>query len=231
MGNITRTLCFLALVLVASVLPAHAGVLICKSSYTDSKDRERLHTAMQRAFPPGVRVEGIPDICRNPRHAYAWLSTWAQLRPDGVTEWWTVQCERERRDWACQAPEHRGLIWVYADIGGISRQLELSFEDGIDLDRARRVAVLAERIIHDPSSAPIPACGGAASQSEWEKKQRENALSATDTIVELDIRTDKAGGMHVITQGGAGLDLTFTDDGTAPPARNRPCWTEWIVVG
>jgi hypothetical protein len=213
-----------------SVPRARAAIRICKSNYTDSNDRARLRAAMQRVFSPGVPMEGIPDICRNRGSAGAWLSTSPHLKSDGVTEWWTVSCERKSHDWVCEAPVHRQLIWVYAEAGGIWRRLEVSFDDATALAQAQQWSVRAVQIIQD-SSAPLPACGSASiaeRQREWEKVQRENSLTPADTAIELSVETDENGAVHVstITQ----LDLTFTDASSDPAAGARACWAQWIVV-
>ena len=223
--------------LVVAAPQADAGTLICKSSYTDSKDREHLSAAMQRVFPFGVRAVGIPDICRNPGTARAWLSTWAHLRSDGITEWWMVVCARESRDWTCEPPVHRRLIWVYAEVGGTLRRLEVSFDDATELAQAQRSAVHAVRIIQDPSSAPLPACGFPSTderQREWKNKQDAHALTPADTVVELAVESEETGVVHVITNGGdkgSGLGLAFTDGSSGLPAEGRACWEEWVVVG
>jgi len=231
-----RLLLFLSLGLALAVCAprAHAGMYICKSAYTDSDDRQQLHAAMQRVFPLGVQLEGIPDICRNKRSARAWLDTWAHPRPDGVTEWWTVRCERESRNWICDPPVHNQLIWVYANVGGIVRRLEVTFDDATRLAQARRVAVQAIQIVQDSSSAPLPACrdrSSAEAQRQWEKIRREHSLAAADTVVELSVMAEEAGGVRVSLSGATQLGLTFTDNGDEPTTGNGACWTEWIVIG
>jgi hypothetical protein len=227
-------LILLPLIALVVLIPrAHAGIRICKSNYTDSNDREQLRAAMQRALPPGVRAEGIPGVCRNRGSASASLSTWAHLRSDGVTEWWTVACKRESRDWECDAPVHVGLIWVYAEIGGILRRLEVSFDEATGPAQAQRRAVQAMQIIQDSSSAPLPACGHPPSpdwRREWEKAQRAHALTPADTVVELVVESAATGVVHVTTGGGP-LGLTFTDGSSEPAAGSRACWTEWVVIG
>jgi hypothetical protein len=212
---------------------AHAGVLICKSHYTDSHDRLRLRAALEEVLPPGVSAEAVPDVCRNRGSARAWLRTWSRLRSDGVTEWWEVACQRAKNDWTCETPAHRQLIWVYADVGGVFRRLEVSFDDATDLARARVLAVHAWRIIEDPSSTPVSACGSKSDiegRREWEKVQRASALTPKDTVLELSVESDASGGVDVITHGDEGLGLHFTDGSDASPSK-RPCWTEWVVVG
>lgn len=213
----------------ASVPQAHAGVRICKSNYTDSNDRARLSAAMREVFPLGVRADGIPYVCRNRGSAGASLSTWAHLRPDGVTEWWTVTCERKARDWQCEAPERQQLIWVFAEVGGVMRRLEVSFDEATALAEAQRSAVRAIRIIQD-SLAPLPACGSTLdAQREWEKVQRAYALTPTDTAVALDVETERAGVVTVTRY--STLKLTFTDGSSELSAGTGACWAEWIVIG
>jgi hypothetical protein len=214
------------------VSQAQAGTRICRSRLTDSHDRDLLRAAMQQVMPPGVPSEGIPDVCRNPGSANAWMSTWARLRSDGVTEWWDIDCQRSKtQQWACESPVHRQLVWVYGEVGGILRRLEVSFDDASGLNRARLLAVRAMQIIQDPASAPISACGSRSSEdnrSEWEKAQHAYALTPQDRAIELSVESDEDGVVDV-TRGGVGLGLRFTD-GSGGTSSSRVCWAMWIVV-
>ena len=219
--------------LLLSVSHAEAGVLICQSHSTDSSDRQRLHEAMQKVAPNGVPDEGIPDICRNRRSAHAWLSTWSRLATNGAVEWWDFSCRRGARAWECETPEHRQLVWVYVEIDGILRRLEVSFDDATGIERARAFAPRAMRIIQDPMSEPLTECESTPSpedRRQWEKAQRENALTPKDTAVELTVSSDEKGAVDVSTDGGIGLGLRFTD-GSGEASSNRVCWEEWLVVG
>jgi hypothetical protein len=212
--------------------PANAGIRICKYNYTGSNDRQRLRTAMQQVLPAGVSVEGFPSFCRNPGSADAWLETTPRLRADHAVEWWYVSCERRRAlEWTCKPSEHRQLIWVYAEVGGLLRRLEVSFDEATGLERARTLSAQAMRIIQDPSSNPLSACGSpldAQNRSEWEKVQRQSALKPQDNAVELSVESLDNGAVDVSTNDQ--LTIRFTD-GSAGSLSRGVCWTEWIVVG
>jgi hypothetical protein len=213
---------------------ADAGVLICRSHYTDSGDRARLRNAMQQALPIGVSGEGTVSVCRNRGSARAWLSTWSRPRSDGATEWWDVSCRRNARDWECETPVHRHLVWVYVELDGVLRRLEVSFDDATGLARARVLAVRAMQFIQDPASGPLPGCQAepsADSRLAWEKMRRMYALTAKDTAVALAVESNERGAVDVFTNGGVGgLALTFTDGSGRSPS-NDVCWGEWVVVG
>jgi hypothetical protein len=215
------------------VSQAQAGMRLCRSHVTDSHDRQLLRAAMQQVMPPDVPAEGIPDVCRNPGGAYASMSTWPRLRSDGVTEWWDVDCHRDKvRQWACESPVHRQLVWVYGEVGGILRRLEITFDEETGLERARLLSVHAMQIIQDPSSAPVSACGSRSSgdnRSEWENARRGYVLTPQDRAIELSVESDGGGAVDV-SRGGVGLGLRFTD-GSAGTASSKVCWAEWIVVG
>lgn len=112
-------------------------------------------------------MEGIPDVCRSRGSARAWLSTAPRLRTDGAVEWREVTCRRQTREWTCERPEHRQRIWVYAEVDGVLRRLEVSFDEATGLARARVRAVQTMHIIQDPASAPISACG--RMNERWER--------------------------------------------------------------
>lgn len=228
--RMSRLLCLTCLAALAAS-QAHAGVLRCSSHFTGFHDRALLRTAMQEAMPPGVSAWGIPDICRNPGSAYAWMSSWARRTPDGVTHWWDFNCHRQRGPWECDSPVQRNLIWVYADVGGILRRLEVRFDDDTGLDRARQLAVHAAQIVQDPASAPLAACGSGSREEEraqWEKARRAQILQPRDVAVGLSVETAADGGVDVIWEPAADFGLRFTDGtATSPPV----CWAQWVVVG
>lgn len=222
--------------LLAPVSQAQAGARICKSRVTGSHDRARLHAAMQEVMPRGEPMDGIPSLCINPGYSSASMSTWARLGPDGVTQWWDVNCARDRRtQWSCETPRHRQLIWVYAPVAGLLRRVEVRFDEATGFAQARRRAVQALQILQDQGSAPPSACSnGDATQeenrSEWRAAQRRDALTPQDTSVVLSVET-RDGVVGVRTAGD--LELSFTDvSGQAPSTEpsSGVCWKQWVVV-
>jgi hypothetical protein len=128
---------------------------------------------------------------------------------------------------------HAQLIWVYTEIDGIPRRLEVSFDDVTGLARARTLAVHTMQIVHDPSSEPLPACGSkpdAESRRRWEDDRRRYALKPSDTVVELSAESRENGAVDVIIGGTSGLGLRFTDASGTDPS-NSACYAEWVVVG
>lgn len=165
----------LAAILLLPLPGADAARRSCAFHYTDADDLRRLQAAMQGVMPAGVSAEGSPDICRNQGAASASLRTPSRLNPDGVVEWWDVNCERRPREWACKAPEHHQLISVYAETGGVLRRLEVTFDDATGLERARTLAARAMQIIQDPAFKPVSPCDAhsrTADSQEWEKVRR-----------------------------------------------------------
>jgi hypothetical protein len=212
--------------------PVHAQMLICKSHSTDSHDHEHLRAAILKVLPADVPLTGgLPEVCRNRGSAHAWLTTSPRLTSDGVTEWWDVNCSRGSQQWACDPPAHRQLIWVYADVDGILRRLEVSFDDVTGLARARTLAVRAMHIIQDLAAEPPRECGSHGSaedaRRDWEKTGRRYRLKPEDTAIELSVESTDRGAFEVLTNGLFGL--RFNDPGDEPLS-SEVCWGQWIVV-
>ena len=227
----------LSLVLVIALLvpdsPTHAQMRICRSRSTDSHDQERLRAAIQKVLPEDVPIQGIPEVCRNRGAADAWFSTSPRLKQDGATEWWDVKCVRGARQWACQVPAHRQLVSVSAEVDGIPRRLQVSFDDMTGLARARAFALQTMKITQDLTAATPRVCEGQTSAEDeraWKKAQREYRLAPHDTVVELSVESDDAGGFDVITNGGEGpIGLRFRDTGDESLSQ-LVCWAEWVIV-
>jgi len=232
---VTRWILLASIAFATAVLPVSrvtAQMLKCKFNYTDTHDHERLRTAIQKVLPADVAVESLPTVCRNPRSALAWLSTAPRLRTDGATEWWAVQCKRETAEWACEVPLHRQLIWVYVEMKGLLRRVEVSFDEAIGLTRARAAAARTTEIIQDNAARAPAACEGPAdaeNQRRWEEYRKEFWAQARDAAPELSVESADKDVVDVITNGGAGpLGLEFREatDGSIGPV----CWVQWVVV-
>jgi hypothetical protein len=222
----------LAPVLMLPAVPAHAGARLCKSRLTDSRDHERLREAILKVLPTGVPLTGgLPEVCRNRGSAVAWLTTSPRLSSNGVTEWWNVNCERGTRQWTCESPTHRQLIWVYAEIDDILRRLEVSFDEMTGLARARALAVRSVQIAQNLTGEPPPYCGTRTSDEDnrrdWEKARSEYRLQPKDTAVEISVESTEAGTFDVIRNGSFGL--RFRNAGDAALS-GEVCWTRWVVT-
>ena len=222
---------------------ARAQVRLCHSEPINMRDRDRLRAAMQQALPAGVNADGIPDLCIGPHYGVASLDTTPRLRADGAVEQWTLTCMRNaswgNSDWTCTPPTHELLIWVYTDIKGIQRRLEVSFNDATGLTRARSLSVRAEQMFQDETAEPPPACptpGTSASdkaqrerdRSRWREQQVSQALTPQDTVIALTIDSNKPGVFYV-TNDAEGLVLTFTEVNDRSAAE-QVCWAEQIVI-
>jgi len=124
------------------------------------------------------------------------------------------------------------LIWVYAQLGGSLRRLEVSFDDATGLARARILSVRAMEIIEDGVAEPPAACRRPANPEDrhrWEQEQNISRLRPEETAVELSVESIEPGTFDVITNAGIGplgLDFTTNDDGSP----GQVCWEEWVVV-
>lgn len=218
-----------------AVSRADAGQRICKHTYVGSHERQRVQEAMQAVLPPGVSAKDVTSISDCRSQLSAWLETVPRLRSDGVTEWWIVTCDRERRKWICDSPTHRQLIWVFAQVDGVFRRLEVTYADAISLARARRVSVQAINILQDPASLPVSACGtnpGTDTRAEWEKARKNFPVQQADTVIEmsLDIWETRTSTVNAHINGEDGMTLMFTEDSTWSPSEGS-CWEQWIIVG
>ena len=219
----------LALVVLLGVLVpdvVRAQMLICASHALKREDAASLKVAARALLSQSARVL-ITDACVNPGYALGFLETPKILTADGVQQWWTLNCRREAKPWACDAPGFKQFIAARIDIRGEFHRVELSFDEGFSLDDVRALASRAIEIYTDPASR-LPACGTEAPQasdqlSTWE---RHGSLPTGDKVIHVSV-SSKAKGSVDLDDVDVRIDFR---SGANAAGSEAVCWWRLIVV-
>ena len=129
---------FLVLVL-STAAPVHAQMRRCAQHTLEHRDFERLTRVMKAALAPSVRIDAAPQVCRNSENASSWLETRHHTAADGATEWWILQCNRERGNWSCERPELKREISAEMTIASQMRHLVIHFDERTSILNAREL--------------------------------------------------------------------------------------------
>jgi len=224
-----RLIAFLSAAVLAgmSVLPVPtvAAELRC-SSHSLKRDEIARAEAVARKAMPSVHL-ALTDACWNPDQELAELATPQVRTPEGVLQWWAFSCQRDESAWTCDPPEFKQLIEADLPVSDQPHLVELSFDRGISLERARILASRALSIYSDPATR-LRLCGTI-----------EESAAEPLTIHGTDKRTSDDASFHVkVTRDGL-MDSVWLDDfdvkisfgaSTNPADEQRPCWQSLVVV-
>jgi hypothetical protein len=70
---------------------------------------------------------------------------------EGVRQWYEFTCYRNAQPWRCDLPEFKQSISYDLTVKGVRRQVALSFDRDVPLNRARQLAQRALEIYADSS--------------------------------------------------------------------------------
>ena len=150
------SLALIVLFAVAGTGVAHAQMFKCENDWLQEYDEMELRAAALKVLPKSVHLGAI-RACRNPNWARGFIETPKNITVEGVQQWYEFSCQRDAQFWRCEPPEFKQFIATTVAAGGSTLALELSFDKGTSLERARRLASRAIGIYAEPASR-LPAC-------------------------------------------------------------------------
>jgi hypothetical protein len=134
-----------------------AGMRKCEDQFLDADDDMRLRAAALKVLPKSAHVDEV-GACRNPRNAYASISTKKGTSIDGVQQWYELTCSRKAQPWICEPAVLKQTFAMIVKVAGVSHLVELSFGKESSVARARVLASRAIEAYLDPTSL-LPSCG------------------------------------------------------------------------
>jgi hypothetical protein len=204
-----------------------AGRRKCEDRFLDADDEMQLRAAALKVLPKSAHLDEV-GACRNPRNAYAWISTKKGTSIEGVQQWYEFPCSRKAQPWQCDPPEFKQLITVSLLAGDVTRQVTLSFDHQTSLERATLLAERALTIYADPT-ARLPSCLSDDSKDErwlilhWQYRHLVESDKARVSVS----RNEK---FDTVSLDDVSVDIGFpvAPDETAAPS--GPCWNEFVIV-
>jgi hypothetical protein len=205
----------------------HAGMRKCEDHSLDADDEMALRAAALKVLRKAVHVDDV-GACRNPRSAYAWISTRKATSIEGVQQLFEITCSRKAQPWRCDPPELTQLISLAIGVGDAKREVELRFAPNTSLERAKVLVARALAIYADPT-ARLPSCLSDDAKDDrllsvlWE---RRDPLKSDPIHVSVG-RDEK---IDTVSLDDISIDIGFpvTPDETAAPL--GVCWNEFVVV-
>jgi hypothetical protein len=216
----------LLVAIAAPPLPAVAQMLRCASHSLSRQEIARAEAAARPALPSAIHLVAA-GACWNPDFARVWLETPKVLTLEGVQQKWAVGCQRKESTWTCDAPEFKQVIVVTLQVGGDTRRVELNFDQGTSLRRARALAARALAIYADPTSR-VPTCGdGTVENPPSDPHQSAGPYLRGDpikvTVSRRDIR-DSVELEDIYRE----FEFPRAEDDAS--MQQAPCWLDVIVV-
>jgi hypothetical protein len=205
----------------------HAGMRKCEDHFLDADDDMRLRAAMLRVLPKSVHLDQV-GACRNPRSAYAWISTKKGTSIEGVQQWYEFTCSRKAQPWQCDAPELKQLFNMPSVVDGSAHEIELAFDKEIALDRAVNLANAALRVYGNPD-AKLPFCNSqVAEESDWIKFRPRLRMPAGKISIQISADDGKTTQTVWLNDVDVALefDLAQKDGVEVAPS----CWGVEIIV-
>jgi hypothetical protein len=216
----------IALLIVVVPRVGHAGMLKCEEHYLDDLDEMQLRVAALKVLPKGVHLDVIAP-CRNPGSARGFIATKRVVTPEGVQQWYEFVCRRMAQPWICDAPEFKQGIKLSMTLGGAAREVELSFEKGFSLERARFLASRAIGLYLDTGSR-LPECETSLSkESAPISLPRQNLLSLNGDPVRISVEHLAGREAVVLEEVEVIIEFGTTLD---DPSGSPSCWNDYIVV-
>ena len=209
-------------------LPAAGGQRLCAQRTLTARDLAAAHGAAARALrdlAPLAATVGV--FCRNPLRADAWFESTRRQDPDGVREWYDVQCNRDTESWSCEAPTHQREFELDVPTRGGLRHAIVSLDPTNDVTVARQNAALAVRAL-DEIRMPLPSGCAPAPDGPLVPGPSDAAAGVAPFPQPLNLAVWANDGIQV---GGwpQPLFIQFRKD-PAASSRLLVCWNELIVV-
>jgi len=205
----------------------HAGMRKCEDHFLDADDEMRLRAAALRVLPRSAHLDEV-GACRNPRNAYAWISTKRGTSIEGVQQWYEFPCLRKAQPWQCDAPEFKQLITVSLRAGDVTRQITLSFGQQTSLERAKLLTVRALTIYADPTSR-LPSCLSDDSNDEhWLTLHWQYRHPVESDPVHVSVSRNEKIDTVSLDDVSVNIGFPVGPDETAAPS--GPCWNEFVIV-
>jgi len=224
-AGVAAALAFLLGVAVPGV--GHAGMRKCEDHFLDADDDMRLRAAALKVLPKSAHLDEV-GACRNPRNAYAWISTKKGTSIEGVQQWYEFPCSRQAQPWQCDAPEFKQLITLSLRAGDVTRQITLSFGQQTSLERAKLLAVRALIIYADPTSR-LPSCLSDDSKDEhWLTLHWQYRHPVESDPVHVSVSRNEKIDTVSLDDVSVNIGFPVGPDETAAPS--DPCWNEFVIV-
>jgi hypothetical protein len=204
-----------------------AGMRKCEDHFLDADDDMQLRAAALKVLPKSAHLDEV-GACRNPRSAYASISTKKGTSIEGVRQWYELTCSRKAQPWKCDPPELKQLFHMLTVVDGSSHPIELSFSEGTTLGRARMLfdAALA---IYDNPDAKLPFCNGTEPhESDWATFRPRTKVA--DGTVSVEISQDNERTIQVVWLNGIGVAIDFPLRPDDPTNASASCWGVIIIV-
>ena len=218
----------LALILCATSA-AHAQQLRCDYHTLTARDYLRLMGVIRSILPPGATVKDLV-FCRNPYGAHSWLEEPHRVAADGGTEWWDLHCQRVRRDWSCDIPQHERETTMEIILASVTRKLTVRFDVNTSIGDARELAQHAIDAV-ESEDTDLGECirPGTKDHEEWRKEQGSYRAASSEATSLITVDHDDENYTVWLTEHG-GLGITFSRRKAASNQLMPLCWTERVIV-
>jgi hypothetical protein len=204
----------------------HAGMRKCEDHFLDADDDMRLRAAALKALPKSAHLDEV-GACRNPRNAYAWISTKKVLSIEGVQQWYEVTCSRKAQPWQCDPAEFKQSFAMSVKVAGVSHLVELSFGKEFSLERARALASRAIEAYLDPTSQ-LPLCGVSSLEEAYRLRAQSSLspLPSGEKAIHVSV-SNEAKDSVALDDVNVRIDFRPSADAAGSEAA---CWWQLIVV-
>jgi hypothetical protein len=207
--------------------PSYAGQLKCVTPWLAADDELLLRAAALKVLPKSAHLT-VTGACRNPDWAIGFIETQKSVTAEGVQQWWELICRRKAYTWECDPPEFKQSINLSLVAGGATRQITLSFDRQLNLDRARRLAARAIDIYADPASR-FPGCK-ITDHEESEIVDVHRSQSLTSGKDPIQIAVDRDQGMDTVWLNDVFVAIEFPSYENDAAELEAACWNDVVVV-
>jgi hypothetical protein len=180
---------------------------------------------------PGIVFDGTSHYCRNPADATAWLESRHHTAADQALEWWSVVCNRNRIDWACDVPTLHRQVDITQPIAGAAHRVTIQFDQYTPIERARALTRRAIDMFWADAESEVPRQCSQPVQSDrtaWELTRKEYQRELSSSPLFATVSTDdRASEVLLFSNGGPAFDFK---PGSGASDLDFDCWTMWIVV-
>jgi len=169
---------------------AVARIHNCEHASLLPEDAERLYLVARHVLPAHHELM-LAERCRWSDSAFAWVTTAKVTAENGVAQWWMASCSRDARNWTCDQGVFHQEIEKSVDVGGVSRQVKISFDGETSLETAESLASEALKI-YVKTTAILPYCSGVQGQeSRWRVLRESHPLPTPNEEIHLTVTRDK----------------------------------------
>jgi hypothetical protein len=204
-----------------------AGMRKCEDHFLDADDDMQLRAAALKVLPKSAHLDEV-GACRNPRSAYASISTKKGTSIEGVRQWYELTCSRKAQPWKCDPPELKQQFNMQSVVDGSAHEIELAFDKDITLDRAVNLANAALRIYENPD-AKLPFCNSqAAEESDWTKFRPHLRMPAA--TISIQISADSGKTTQTVWLNDVDVAIEFGLEQTLGVEVAPSCWGIEVIV-